>query len=417
MDTADPTTAPAPPAVPPTHLGPVTMASLPRPDRRRDLAAAPPAPPGGGEGTPVTVTPSHSTWPQRLVPYVFIAIIVSADLATPKDVTFSSTLSVAPALSALLTRSMWQTIATAITAIGVSLVLYESSLHVASEVEVAAIGAIGAVTVVSCVSVALVGRQSRMLANVRSVAETAQHVVLREVPPELSQVRTAVAYRAAAAEARIGGDLYEALSTRFGDRLLIGDVRGKGLPAVEAAADVLGVFREAAYTEPDLSRVADRMHAMLARRPAGTEEFVTAVLLSVDPERPTVQVVNCGHPPPLLMRDGHVAALAPAEPGPPLGLFDLAPPPGTAAAPAWARFAPGDTLLLYTDGTTEARDRDGEFFDLTGFLTGRPATSPAELTRQILAGLAAHAGSRLDDDVALLVVRRKPYVPGPAAEL
>ncbi|WP_370351496.1 PP2C family protein-serine/threonine phosphatase [Catenulispora sp. EB89] len=395
------------------------MVWLRRPPARRDIAVAPGSLPGdpAADAIPVTVTPSHSTWPQRLLPYLLIAIIVMADIATPKDVTFSSTLSVAPALSALLTRSLWQTIAAAVTATVVSAVLYGYSLHVAGEVEVAACGAIVAVTVVSCVSLGLVGRQSRMLANVRSVAETAQHVVLREVPPELAQVRTAVAYRAAAAEARIGGDLYEALSTRFGDRLLIGDVRGKGLPAVEAAADVLGVFREAAYTEPDLSRVADRMHAMLARRPAGTEEFVTAVLLSVDPERPTVEVVNCGHPPPLLMRDGHVAALAPAEPGPPLGLFDLASPPGSASAPAWARFAPGDTLLLYTDGTTEARDRNGTFFDLPGFLTGRPATSPAELTRQILTGLAAHAGARLDDDVALLVVRRKPYVPGPAAEL
>ena len=393
------------------------MARLHTPVHRRDLPAAVPAaavdaPPG----TPVTVTTTRPGWILRLVPYVFIAVIVLADLATPKDVTFSSTLSVAPALSALLTRSVWQTILTAATAAVLSFGLYGYFLHVAGEVEVASLGAIVAVTLVSSVSVRLVGRQSKVLANVRSVAETAQHVVLREVPPELGQVRTAVAYRAAAAEARIGGDLYEAVSTRFGDRLLIGDVRGKGLPAVEAAADVLGVFREAVHTEADLSRVADRMHAMLARRPVRDEEFVTAVLLSVDPDSPTVEVVNCGHPPPLLMRDGRVEVLAPAEPGPPLGLFDLAEPPGTASAPAWARFAPGDTLLLYTDGTTEARDKAGRFFDLSGFLAGRPAVSPAELTAQILTGLAAHAGARLEDDVALLVARRKPYVPGPAGE-
>ncbi|WP_344658604.1 PP2C family protein-serine/threonine phosphatase [Catenulispora subtropica] len=363
---------------------------------------------------PVAVAPRRPSWPQRLVPYVFIAVIMLVDTVTPRDVTFSSTLSVAPALAALLTRSLWQTITAALVAALVSGASYIYAHDLAGDVEVASLGAILAVTVVSCVSVGLVGRQSRMLANVRSVAEAAQHVVLRDVPPELDQVRTAVAYRAAAAEARIGGDLYEALSTRFGDRLLIGDVRGKGLPAVEAAADVLGVFREAAHTEPDLSRVADRMHAMLARRPVRDEEFVTAVLLSVDPTRPTVQVVNCGHPPPLLMRDGRVDVLAPVPPGPPLGLFDLADPPA-AAAPAWAGFAPGDTLLLYTDGTTEARDNAGEFFDLAGFLTGRPPTSPADLTAQILTGLATHAGNRLDDDVALLVVRRKPYVPPPTA--
>ncbi|GAA2016830.1 PP2C family protein-serine/threonine phosphatase [Catenulispora yoronensis] len=364
---------------------------------------------------PVTVvTPSRSTWPQRLVPYAFIALVMLADVATPRDVTFSSTLSVAPALAALVTRSLWQTIVAGCAAAGVSIGSYIYAHDLAGDVEVATLGAIAAVTVVSSVSLGLVGRQSRMLADVRSVAETAQHVVLRDVPPELEQVRTAVAYRAAAAEARIGGDLYEALSTKFGDRLLIGDVRGKGLPAVEAAADVLGVFREAAHTEADLARVADRMHAMLARRPVRDEEFVTAVLLSVDPTTPTVQVVNCGHPPPLLLRDGRVDVLAPVEPGPPLGLFDMADPPGMAAAPAWAGFAPGDTLLLYTDGTTEARDKTGRFFDLSGFLASRPTSSPADLTAQILTGLAAHVGGRLEDDVALLVVRRKPYVPQPA---
>ncbi|NUP53541.1 MAG: serine/threonine-protein phosphatase [Catenulispora sp.] len=363
---------------------------------------------------PVTVAPSRPSWPLKLVPYAFIAVVMVADLITPQDVTFSSTLSVAPALAALVTRSLWQTIAAGGAAVAVSLIGYVYAHDLAGDVEVATLGAIAAVTVVSCVSVGLVGRQSRMLADVRSVAAAAQHVVLRDVPPELEQVRTAVAYRAAAAEARIGGDLYEAVSTKYGDRLLIGDVRGKGLPAVEAAADVLGVFREAAHTEPNLSRVADRMHAMLARRPVRDEEFVTAVLLSVDPTTPTVQVVNCGHPPPLLMRDGRVDVLAPVEPGPPLGLFDIADPPAGASAPAWAGFAPGDTLLLYTDGTTEARDKSGEFFDLPAFLTGRPASSPADLTTQILTGLAAHVGGRLDDDVALLVVRRKPYVPQPA---
>jgi serine phosphatase RsbU (regulator of sigma subunit) len=371
---------------------------------------------------PVAVAPSRPPWPQRLVPYAFIAVVMLADVVTPRDVTFSSTLSVAPALAALLTRSLGQTIAAAVVAAAVSGGSYISAHDLAGDVEVATLGAILAVSVVSCVSVGVVGRQSRMLANVRSVAEAAQHVVLRDVPPELDQVRTAVAYRAAAAEARIGGDLYEALSTPFGDRLLIGDVRGKGLPAVEAAADVLGVFREAAHTEPDLSRVADRMHAMLARRAVRDEEFVTAVLLSVDPTRPTVQVVNCGHPPPLLMRDGRVDVLAPVPPGPPLGLFDLAGPAVSAgavgaAAPAWAGFAPGDTLLLYTDGTTEARDGAGRFFDLAGFLTGRPTGSPADLTAQVLTGLAAHVGGRLDDDVALLVARRKPYVPPPASVL
>jgi len=97
------------------------------------------------------------------------------------------------------------------------------------------------------------------------------------------------------------------------------------------------------------------------------------------------------------------AALASASGG-----FDIGRPPfGRGAAAAWAGFAPGDTLLLYTDGTTEARDNAGRFFDLPAFLAGRAVDGPAEVTAQVLSGLAAHVGGHLDDDVALLVVRRK----------
>ena len=73
------------------------------------------------------------------------------------------------------------------------------------------------------------------------------------------------------AEARIGGDLYEAVNTAHGVRLLIGDVRGKGLLAVETAAAMLAAFREAAYEVYTLAEVARRINAEdLARPPRGT---------------------------------------------------------------------------------------------------------------------------------------------------
>jgi serine phosphatase RsbU (regulator of sigma subunit) len=258
----------------------------------------------------------------------------------------------------------------------------------------------------------VIGRQSQVLADVRSVAETAQHVVLRDVPTALGQVWCAVTYSAAAAEARIGGDLYEAMATPFGDRLIIGDVRGKGLPAVEAAADVLGAFREAAYTEPDLVVVATRLHGLM-RRTLPEEDFVTAVLLSVTPDRPTVEIVNCGHPPPLRLRDGTVTAIAEADPGPPLGLFELG--VGGDLRRDRAPFAPGDSILLYTDGTTEARNKEGVFYPLPEYLTGASFDGPAGLVDLVMTGLVRHAGTRLDDDVALLAVQRMPFAADAAA--
>lgn len=115
----------------------------------------------------------------------------------------------------------------------------------------------------------------------------------------------AVRYSAAAAEARIGGDLYALLPTPYGVRLIVGDVRGKGLPAVSTAALVLGVFQEAAYDEPDLLAVVARIERSLARN-LGTDDFVTAVVAGY-PQAGHLEVVNCGHAPPLLVRASGVS--------------------------------------------------------------------------------------------------------------
>ena len=93
--------------------------------------------------------------------------------------------------------------------------------------------------------------------------------------------------------AQIGGDLYEAVQTRYGIRLIIGDVRGKGLSAVRSAAAVVGAFREAAHYEEKLVEVVDRCAAALRReyavpgavdREAQVEGFVTMLVTQV-PER------------------------------------------------------------------------------------------------------------------------------------
>ena len=88
-------------------------------------------------------------------------------------------------------------------------------------------------------------RQEPELASVRSIAEVAQRVLLRPVPRSAGPLRVAVSYTSAVAEARIGGDLYEVVPSRR-VRVIVGDVQGKGLEAVETAAVVLGEFRAAA---------------------------------------------------------------------------------------------------------------------------------------------------------------------------
>ena len=108
-------------------------------------------------------------------------------------------------------------------------------------------------------------------------------------------------------EARIGGDFYEAVDTPYGVRLLIGDVRGKGLSAVGAAAAVVSCFREAAYDEPDLGGVVRRLETSSTRYNAAfpprslPERFATALSPRSRTGAATSDILNCGHPPPLLL--------------------------------------------------------------------------------------------------------------------
>ncbi|MGO4426291.1 PP2C family protein-serine/threonine phosphatase, partial [Streptomyces sp. MCAF7] len=182
--------------------------------------------------------------------------------------------------------------------------------------------ALSAVTLASALASLLRGRRERVLAAVRSVAETAQNALLRPVPATVGPFQVAVRYSAAAAEARIGGDLYALVPTPYGVRLIVGDVRGKGLPAVGTTALVLGVFREAAYDEPDLLDVVERIERSLTRN-LGPDDFVTAVVAGY-PEPGRMEVVNCGHAPPLLVSGATaVTAIEPTHPAPPLGLRSL----------------------------------------------------------------------------------------------
>nr|WP_237331702.1 PP2C family protein-serine/threonine phosphatase [Streptomyces mexicanus] len=256
-------------------------------------------------------------------------------------------------------------------------------------------------------------RRERTLATVRTVAETAQRVLLRPVPRRLRQVSVETLYLSAAAEARIGGDLYEVVPTEYGVRLLVGDVRGKGLVAVETAAAILGTFREAAYDEPDLVALARRMERSMSRHAAqlpggeAAERFVTAVFAEIPDHEPVVRIVNCGHPPPLLIRKGAATELHSGDPAPPINLGVLV---GNGYQVDVEPFHPGDQLLLYTDGVTETRDPGGSFYPLAERVAPWAGLSPRELLDRLHEDLVAYSAGRLEDDIAALVAHR---LPGP----
>ncbi|MEU6593851.1 PP2C family protein-serine/threonine phosphatase [Streptomyces sp. NPDC046881] len=256
----------------------------------------------------------------------------------------------------------------------------------------------------------VVRRGDRQLASAREIAEAAQRAVLPEPAARIGGFEIAARYEAARQDAFIGGDLYAVQDSPHGVRLVVGDVRGKGMGAVAAVAVVIGAFREAAEQEATLEQVAERLERALARE--GTrrdgidalEGFTTAVLAELPHGEGLVRIVNRGHPPPLLLHaDGTLRTLAAAEPALPLGMGDLGLWRDRATE---ACFPSGATLLFHTDGLSEARDAHGRFYDPERRLAGRTFPGPAALLGRLAAEVRRHCGGDMTDDMALLAVRR-----------
>ena len=346
------------------------------------------------------------------VPALAVVIIVCLSHVWPGPLLLEPLLAVPPALAGIGARSVRQPLVWG----GISLLTAVACAVIAPAatqwLPFATILTVVVVTVISALGAVRGARGKQKLAAVTSVAEAAQRALLRPLPRRVGPLELEVVYLAAAAEARVGGDLYEVARSPYGIRLIIGDVRGKGLDAVEVAADVLGVFREVAHEAYPLGEMARRLDASL-RRQAADDEFVTAVLAEIDPDTSRLTIYNCGHPPPLLLPAGfgepgasrRMEALEVPQPAPPLGLLGLG---DSATASCTVPFTPGDRLLLYTDGVTEARDAERRFFPLTERLAGHalaaPGDSAAGLLDWLRADLHRHVGAPLTDDAALLMI-------------
>jgi serine phosphatase RsbU (regulator of sigma subunit) len=348
----------------------------------------------------------------QCVPFAVLLVGLGIELSPMHFVYTGPLLTAMPALAAL-TMGPLGTLSAAMGALGVSTT--SATLHRSWDEGQIYSNLLGLLVVsVACVMISKVMRKRRKheLDQVRRVSEAAQDVLLRPVPPDLGPLRAASIYLAAESGARIGGDLYEAVQTRYGVRMIVGDVRGKGLPAVQAAAAVLGAFREAAHYEKDLAEVVDHCAAAVRRQRAADHDedyrmecFVTAVVAEVT-DGSRVQLINRGHPAPLVLSGGRARALDAGVPMPPLGLEDLM--TGTPAVPESHAFEPGDRLLLYTDGVVEARDDRGEFFPLPEVMETLSADSPQQFLEELHRRLIGHTGDFLKDDVALILIDRVP---------
>jgi sigma-B regulation protein RsbU (phosphoserine phosphatase) len=206
----------------------------------------------------------------------------------------------------------------------------------------------------------------------------------------------------------VGGDLHDFIELP-GNRLavLVGDVTGKGVAAALVMARFSAEARACLRTEPDLAAAIRRLNTLI--QPLNlTDRFVTLAAVLLDPTAHTLTVVNAGHPPPLLCRQtsGVFEEASPrAASGPPLGVLDA-----YDFEAHQITLEAGDSVVLFSDGVTDAEDAHGHPLELKGLhaVLQQGNAQPAELGARILHAVQQHAGGRPQyDDITLVCLRRR----------
>lgn len=237
---------------------------------------------------------------------------------------------------------------------------------------------------------------ARLRDRERRIAETLQHSLLPEQLPDLAGLELCARYLPRAHAVHVGGDFYDVVALPDGRAVLaIGDVAGKGLRAASVMGQVRSALSAYALVRPDPASILQRLDRFVSRMDA----MVTALCVTIEPDRATARVATAGHLAPLLLRGDGAAALA-VPTSPPLGLevddrTELV-----------VELAPGDRLVLCTDGLVERRSEPltERLALLRDVLAAGPPSLPG-LCDDVLARMSEPAVGEFDDDVALLTAR------------
>ena len=271
---------------------------------------------------------------------------------------------------------------------------------------------IGALCVLGC---HLRIRRLEEVTRLRSIVASLQRQLLHPLPTRTDQIVADGLYQPIEEDGLIGGDFYDLESSPYGTRVLIADVQGKGVQAVGTTLALMAAFRESAHRELELTDVAEALenavlrHNAVSRSRGEPERFVTALLLGFD-GTDQVRAVDCGHVTPFVVRPdapdtapgGSVSPVDFTDAGLPLGLAELSNEPRHLK-----RFTlPADaTLFVCTDGVTEARSTNGDFYPLEARLIQSAGLTPQELTPALREDLARFTHGEQRDDIAWLALQ------------
>ena len=204
----------------------------------------------------------------------------------------------------------------------------------------------------------------------------------------------------------VGGDCFDyALNFGYLD-VAIFDAVGHGLQSAVMGSLILGAYRNGRREVAGLQGVVTRVDAALSTYP-GEHAFATALLARLNVATGRLTWTTCGHPQPLHVRRGATLPELDIEPGAPVGMGALAPVVGEVVEVA---LEPGDGVLLYTDGVTDAEGPDGEYFgeDRLRDLLEREHQSgraPQEVLRRLVRSAVTYQSSRLRDDASMVYLR------------
>jgi phosphoserine phosphatase RsbU/P len=245
-------------------------------------------------------------------------------------------------------------------------------------------------------------REKARMDHEMSIASQIQRELLPKTFPQLPEIAVTGSTVACLS---VGGDCFDVVELaggRYG--FFVGDVAGKGITAALLATLLQGVFYTTATLDLPLAEVASRVNRYLCLR-STSERYATLFYGVLDPSG-KLEYVSAGHVPPMIRRQsGEVAALT--EGSFPVGLFADA-----EYASATAEMHPGDYLVIYTDGVSEAANVNREFFGeerVSQLLKGFSGAGVKDLEAAILNSVRSFTeGAPQNDDITLVTVQYRP---------